>query len=242
MQTVCARTGIALIATVGLAALGIGNAPVLASPSVAYNVTLDTSSLTTNTSYTGPFALDFQFVDGDGSIGSPNVNNTVTVTSFAGGSNFSLSSFTLSDGEPSATPPTGAVQISFMPGATLSFLATLTTNQDMVQPDMFSVGILQKYGAAGAADITTQDSNGFDAYGSLATITESGDAANPTALSIATYDTAAGEFMPSVTPAPEPSAALTWLVGILATGTLLASRPLRRKAIPVSSADECDRS
>lgn len=237
MQSVRARTSLALMAAVGLATLGVGNAPALSSPSATYAVTLDTTSLTTNANYTGPFVLDFQFIDGDGSLGSPNVNNTVTVTGFSGGSNFSQTNFVLSDGDPAATPATGIMQIAFQPGSTLNFLATLTTNQDAMQPDAFSVGILQKYGSPNAADIATQDSSGNDAFGSFATFTESSDSSNPTALNIATFDNAAGDFTPTVTPAPEPAGAVTWLVGVFAMGTLLATRRPRRVRVRIRHTD-----
>lgn len=199
-----------------IAALAAGLVPGIGSvhAQAAYQITLNTSRLNTP-AYSGPFLLDFQFVDGDGALGMPNSNNIATVSNFTGGTNFSMGTVTLADGTPSDTPPTGEGQVGFTPGSTLSFLTTLTTNEDQFYPDEFSFGILDGMGNP----IPTQDASG-NSNGAFVTIDESSDPNDPSALMVTTMDTPAGEFTPTVTPiaAPEPGGGLTLALGLAAVG------------------------
>jgi len=123
------------------------------SYAVNYTVTLDTRSLASEPAPPAPFSLEFQLNDGDGTV-----NNTITLSNFnfgtggsatgspttTGGASGNLSStVTLTDSSffnefiqgftPSSTDP-------------LSFLFDLTTNEEPITPDSFSLAIFDSSG------------------------------------------------------------------------------------------------
>ena len=115
------------------------------SRAITFTITTDTSPLIGQAS--GPFSLDFQFIDGSG---SGDANNTVTLSAF----NFYGGSWT---GSPTLTggASTGAGTITltdssffnelfqgFTPGTKLSFQVSMTTALDAGAPDEFSFAIL----------------------------------------------------------------------------------------------------
>lgn len=199
---------IALLAAVMLPAAAFGN--------IIHFVSIDTSPLMISPS--GPFSLDFQFIDGSG-IGDS--NNSVTVDNF----NFGT-------GAPVGVPfvfgsvigdlSTGiaftdaeffnAFNQTFTPGAVLGFTVTMTTNPESIDvPDQFSFAIL--------------DGNGF---GSPMLIAEVG-LGRPTMLAFASD--ALSLDAPTVNSVPEPS--FGWLVGAccLALGLVARSRSAARKQL-----------
>lgn len=116
----------------------------------------DTSSLMGHAA--GPFLIDFQFIDGDGSTtdGDSANDNTITITNFMFGSGMALGSPILVGGA-SGSLQSGAVTLTettffnaftqeFTPGAILNFTVN-TTNQFLVgTPDGFSFAILNGLG------------------------------------------------------------------------------------------------
>jgi hypothetical protein len=109
-------------------------------------ISIDTASLEGNPN--APFTLDLQFIDGSG---TGDANNTVTLTDFnlAGGS-LALDSST--GGVTVSTGPFGIemtdssffneLEFTFVPGATLSFDLSTTSNADVGTPDTFALAIL----------------------------------------------------------------------------------------------------
>jgi PEP-CTERM motif len=115
-----------------------------ASQAATFHVTVDTSSLGSNTS--APFSLDFQLNDG-GVLG----NNSATVSNFtyAGGSaTGSATTLGGATGDISSIVTFNNSSFSqelyqaFTPGTTLDFDVTLTTDSDGVTPDAFAFAIL----------------------------------------------------------------------------------------------------
>jgi hypothetical protein len=104
---------------------------------IAYTITTDTSALIGNPS--GPFSLDFQFIDGEG-VGDG--NNTATLSNF----NFSGGGWNgLDPGTISLTDTSFFSEFfqEFTPGLKLSFSLNLTTLADAGgTPDSFSFAIL----------------------------------------------------------------------------------------------------
>src|SRR5262245_8804966 len=120
---------------------------------VSFTVTIDTTGLAAYGTPPAPFALEFQLIDGDGTV-----NNTVTLSNFdfgAGGG---------SSGAPTTTGGasddlSGTVILTdssffnefiqgFIPSATdpLSFLLDVTENVEPLTPDAFSLAIFDSSG------------------------------------------------------------------------------------------------
>jgi hypothetical protein len=123
------------------------------SHAVSFTVTLDTTSLATQPTPPKPFALDFQFIDGDSTV-----SNTVTLSHFdfgaGGGPNGSP---TISGGASGDLSGTVTLTDSsffnelfqgFTPSGSdpLRFLLTLTTNVEPVTPDTFTLAIFDSSG------------------------------------------------------------------------------------------------
>jgi hypothetical protein len=174
-------------------------------------LTVPTSGLTGS-----GYAVDFQFIDGDG---AGDGNNTVTLTDFSfGGGSFGAPSITNGvtvGSSPFSITMTDSsffndVQFAFTPGTSLSFRIDSTENPDTVAPDTFTVAILQD-----GNEIQTTNPNGFDsvfeldlpAPGSGLTEIESGSAPG-SPVTIGT---------PALAAVPEPSSAeLMAIVGAIA--------------------------
>lgn len=123
--------------------------------STMYAVSLNTTPLIGHPA--GPFFLNFQFTDGQG---TGDTNNTVTVSNFAFGGGFAIPcGFFPSScvGGVSGDFSPGIVLTDssffnaftpqFFPGTVLSFLLSFTTNVDAgPQPDEFSFAILDSFG------------------------------------------------------------------------------------------------
>jgi hypothetical protein len=118
----------------------------IATAAFGNTISIDTASLEGNPN--APFTLDFQFIDGSG---TGDANNTVTLTDFdlAGGS-LALTSST--GGVTVGSSPFGIemtdtsffneLQFTFLPGASLSFNLSTTSNADTGTPDVFALAIL----------------------------------------------------------------------------------------------------
>lgn len=175
--------------------LGAALSPGVAFGNVIYHVSLNTTPLMSSLS--GPFAVDFQFVDGSG-IGDS--NNSVTVDNFNFGSG-GPSGVPLIIGSATGDLGTGITLTDaeffnvfnqrFTPGALLSFTVTLTANPEAVDvPDLFSFAIL--------------DGNGFGDPILIANI----DSSNPALLGFASRSLSLDA--PTITAVPEPS--FRWMV------------------------------
>jgi hypothetical protein len=119
---------------------------VIATATFGSTISIDTASLEGNAN--APFTLDFQFSDGSG---TGDGNNTIT-----------LSDFNLAGGSLTLTSESGGVtvddtpfeiqmtdisffnesQFRFVPGATLTFDLSTTSNADVGTPDTFTLAIL----------------------------------------------------------------------------------------------------
>ena len=166
-----------------------------------YRFTMDTSGFASWSGAGGPYSLDFQFTDGDG-LGP---NNTVTVESndFTG--------FTLFDGNP---PFSGEQSASFTPGGDVSFLVSLTTNEDTLgTPDLFTVAILDQNGS----EVPTLDPSGAN---TIMSIVESTDPGDPNALLLQAFDTSGVVSSADLTEVPEPNGLILTGAGALLVGIL----------------------
>jgi hypothetical protein len=121
--------------------------PVGLNADIAYNVSLDTSSLLSTSA--GPFSLSFQLSDGSG---TGDGNNAAILSDFAFGAGSALGSpllFGSALGDLSIgltlTDSSGVAFFGqkFTPGTSLSFKLSLTTNLDVGPiPDAFTISIL----------------------------------------------------------------------------------------------------
>jgi len=120
---------------------------------VSYTMTFDLTPLATQPTPPGPFALDFQLIDGEGVV-----RNTVTLSNFAfgtgGGPTGSVTTAGGARGNLSGTviiTDSGVLNEftqGFTPSGTtpLRFTVDLTTNVEPVTPDAFSVAIFDSAG------------------------------------------------------------------------------------------------
>jgi PEP-CTERM motif len=199
---------------------------------ISYTITIDTIPLATQPTPPGPFALDFQFIDGDGTM-----SNTVRLSNFDFGPG----------GGPTGSPNTmggatgnltGTVTLTdssffnefiqgFTPGTTtpLSFLLDITGNVEPTIPDAFSLAIFDSSGA----EIPTSFADAFlqidlthpltiNTYASDTGVAPRGcPTCPPIALTAPTVELTA--------PVPEPGTLLLLISGVV--GTILFQRRLR---------------
>jgi len=129
-------------------------------------VTINTSALGGSSS--GPFTLDFQFVDGNG---SGDGNNRVTLSNFSlGGGSINMTPISLTGGVVVGNSPFtivlsdtaffSDVQFSFTPGSVLSYNVATTANGDAATPDAFTFAILD----SNSNEIPTTNPNGLNAF------------------------------------------------------------------------------
>jgi len=124
-----------------------------------YSVTLDTSPLSHSA---GPFYLEFQLDDGNG---TGDGNNTVTLSNFQFGSGGSAVDNPVTEGGATGSLTTGVVITDsdffnsfyeeFTPGTLLSFVLEITTQPDGITPDQFSFAILFLDALLGPIEIPT---------------------------------------------------------------------------------------
>jgi hypothetical protein len=129
-------------------------------------VTINTSALGGSSS--GPFTLDFQFVDGNG---TGDGNNHVTLSNFSfGGGSINVTPISITGGVVVGSSPFtivlsdtdffSDVQFSFTPGSVLSYNVATTANADSTAPDAFTFAILD----SNANEIPTTNPNGLNAF------------------------------------------------------------------------------
>lgn len=189
-------------------------------------ITLDTAPLIGNAS--GPFTLDFQFIEGNG-IGDS--NNTITLSDFSfGGGAITTPPSSMTGGVTFTTMPFGItlvdssfdqdVEFSFSPGTTLSFLVDATSNIDTTAPDTFTFAIFDST----LTPIPTTDPNGFDTFLDIGLPTAGTGTqiiASGTDLTQTTINIAAPTVVPLVTSnVPEPS---TLVFLLIALGVIVAA-------------------
>ncbi len=127
-------------------------APIAGADTIVYNVTLDTTPLVGH----GPFALDFQLVDGSGTPIDLN-DNTVSLQGFSFGAGGSASGGGTATVGASGSLATGITLTdsaflneyfeSFTPGSLLSFQVSTTNVADPGgTPDLFTFAILDSHG------------------------------------------------------------------------------------------------
>jgi len=190
-------------------------------------VTVDTSSLVVSSS--GPYTLDFQFIDGSG---TGDTNNTVTLSNFlvTAGSLSSTSSITggvTAKSSPLSITMTDSsffneAQVPYTPGTTLSFEVSYTTNADDPAPDSFTFAILD----GNDDEIPTNNPNFNDSFLEI-------DLPASTSSTIVTSSGSSDRSLPAplvlpVAPGavtPEPTTFL--LVGLSAAPLLILRRYLR---------------
>ncbi|HWB13176.1 MAG TPA: PEP-CTERM sorting domain-containing protein [Pirellulales bacterium] len=154
-----------------------------ASADISFSVEITDTAALVPAGFTGPFALDFQFADGEG---TGDMNNTVTISNFVFGGTGSgdfagavVNPLGL-PGAPGGTVSSGQIAINdsqflnevwlpFTPGSdpgdsSISFTVSMTTALDASGvADLFAFGILQQVDTAllKAAGIDTEDSQGI---------------------------------------------------------------------------------
>ena len=190
-------------------------------------VTLDTSSLIGNPS--GPFTLDFTFIDGSG---TGDGNNTITLSDFVlGAGSLTLSSSTggvTVGASPFAVTLTDTsfyndVQFTFVPDTSLSFDIDATSNPDEGTPDTFTVGILDR----DLNNIPTTNPNNGIAFVEYDLPTTDPTAGMQVILSGSAPNNSDDVIIPAPTPSavPEPSAiALLGLVFSIVTTRFLVGK------------------
>jgi hypothetical protein len=133
----------------------------IATAAFGSTISIDTASLEGNPN--APFTLDFQFTDGGGA----GADNTITLSDF----NLGGGSLTLVSSSPGVTIDSGPfgiemtdssffgdAEFTFVPGPTLSFNLSATSNADAGTPDVFALAILD----SGFNDLpTTNQNNGI---------------------------------------------------------------------------------
>ena len=177
-----------------------------------FTVSVNTSGLINDSSLTGPFGIDFQLVQGDGSV-----INTATI------SNINLGTGGAAVGSPSLTNSMGSLtngvtlddsnffsdfNQQFTPGSSLTFTVDLTTNVGATAPDEFSFAILQNYGTANVGEIPTTDPSGLNTL-----ITVNITSSTPSIMSYGGTD--GDPPAPQVNVVPEPSTLMLTLTGLL---------------------------
>jgi len=199
---------------------------------VSFTVTINTTSLATYGAPPAPFALEFQFNDGDGTV-----NNTATLSNFnfgIGGTPVGTPTYNCTSGSGvSCSGITGDLSSNvilsdssdffnefiqqFTPSSSdpLSFLLNLTTNVEPVTPDSFSLAIFDNSG-------TGIPTSFFDVFVQV-------DITNP--LTIATYASDTSQSPPACltcpaiditasieqasTPIPEPGTLFLFASGLV---------------------------
>jgi hypothetical protein len=136
----------------------------VAAAAFGTTISIDTASLEGNPN--APFTLDFQFTDGSA---TGDGNNTVTLDNFnLSGGSLTLDSASVVGGVTVDNSPLGIeitdssffndIQFTFVPGPTLTFNLTTTSNADAGTPDEFVLALLD----SGLNDIpTTNPSDGI---------------------------------------------------------------------------------
>ncbi len=176
-----------------------------------FNVSLDTTALILSPS--GPFSLDFQFIDGSG---TGDANNTATISNFNfhGGSWSGPASVSLTD----SSFFTEFSQ-AFAAGVALSFNVSLTTAVDAgPTPDRFTFALLDKDGFEVPTLGFAEEFLGVDLSSADPTIETYGSDTSRTPLDIAA---------PTTAPIPEPPSAL--LAALLCGGSAVGLRLQRQR-------------
>lgn len=200
---------------------------------VSFTVTVDTTPLATQTTPPAPFSLEFQMVDGDGTV-----NNTATLGDFQFGAGGAAVGAPATTGGASGNL-SGTVTLSdssffnefiqgFTPSATdpLSFLLDISENVEAGTPDAFSFAIFDSSGTGIPTsffdvfvqiDITSPLT--INTYASDTSVSPPGcPTCPPITLSAPTVDLA-------TTPVPEPGALLLLVSGVV--GVILSQRRRR---------------
>ncbi len=186
-----------------------------------FDVSVDTSKLSSDLRLTGPFGVDFQLIQGD-----PAVVNVATIgnINLGGGSAVGNPTLTNSSGD-----LTGSIALNdsnffsdfnqrFTPGSTLSFQVDLSMNLGS-SPNEFSFALFENYGTSSQQEIPTTDPSGANTLltgtitsGTSALVTYGG--ANPN-----------DPITTAATPTPTPG---TLILSLLAFGSLAAARGWKR--------------
>jgi hypothetical protein len=186
-----------------------------------FDVSVDTSNLSSDPSLTGPFAIDFRLIQGDGSvINSALISNINLGGGAASGSpmltgNASgdlASSIALNDNSSFFND----FNQGFTPGSTLSFHVDLTANVGMVTPDEFSFALLQSYGTPNVAEIPTGDPSGANTL-----LTVGITSSTPPVSTYGGVNLDQDPLTTTATSTPEPG---TLVLSLLALGSLAAAR------------------
>jgi len=200
---------------------------------VSFTVTIDTTTLAAYGTPPAPFALEFQLIDGDGTV-----NNTVTLSNFDFGTSGGVSGSPTTTGGASGDL-SGTVTLTdssffnefiqgFTPSATdpLSFLLDTTENVEPLTPDAFSLAIFDSSG-------TGIPTSFFDVFLQInitnpliiATYASDTTQSPPGCPTCAPVDISAPVVQPVVVPVPEPGTLLLLISG--AASALLSQRRRR---------------
>jgi hypothetical protein len=199
-----------------------------------YNVSMNTTPLIGHPA--GPFSLEFQLNDGNG---TGDANNTATLSNFLFSGGAALGSPTLIGGV-TGNLASGVTMTdssffnqfiqNFNPGATLSFQLGLTTNPDSGGvPDEFSFAILDRSGfeiptVAPANALLIIDINSPTTISTFRTDTSQSPSAGGPPI-----DIAAPRVTPLVSNVPEPKSLLLLATGLLGVALTVRSSERNRK-------------
>jgi hypothetical protein len=194
-----------------------------------FNVTVDTSKLSSDLNLNGPFGIDFQLVQG-----TPGVSNTATISNIDLGGGAAVGSPALTNSSGSLTNGVALNDSNFFsdfnqqftPGSTLSFTVDLTTNVGTLTPDEFSFSLLENYGTASEGNIPTTAPGGADTLLAV-NITSSTPLINVYSGSDPSGDPPA----PQASVVPAPSAGMLSVVGLASLALAAGWRRLRRRVV-----------
>lgn len=189
-----------------------------------FNVSVDTSNL--SSVLTGPFGIDFQLIQGDGSV-----VNTATISNIDLGGGTAVGAAQLTNSLGSLASGVTLNDSNFFsdfnqqltPGSRLSFTVDLTTNVSTTAPDEFSFALLQNYGTTSQGNIPTTAPGGA---GTLIAVNLT--SSSPTILS---YGGLSGDPLPPQASAvPEPSTLALSVISLASLGLAAGWRRRRRAA------------
>jgi hypothetical protein len=195
-----------------------------------FNVSVNTSGLSNDSSLSGPLGIDFELISGGSAT-----THTATISDFnfgsggsANGSPSSLGGNVIGSLASTVTLTANSVSFfndfnqGFTPGSTLSFQVDLTTNVGTPTPDSFAFYILQGYSPNSGIPIPTTD----NLASSLVSVDITSSDLTVQAFGGTNGDPPSPDVTPVTSPVPEPTTLPLFALGL---ATLAAGRGWQRR-------------